>query len=719
MTDPRTDAGTSGSDRLRAAVAGQEFGSTDPAQATSSDLPDWDWPPVSYAENDHILVWWIPEYDDMLRQFVAEYQWAWQSQVLTELPSIVPEAVLHAWRAVDPQCREYAWYNVLWVFVAARAKQLGIHPREPQLVLCSCCSREFLESHLPWRYIVCLGVNSLDVCDTCLSQALYPGGSSTSTPEAVTAVLQTLSRALQRTPKATDLYGRVDLQGLPRDARADVVRALRVKPTVSRVKELYGSLDGAVAHAAAAPATPLPPYERPAPLVDAEFTSTDPARYRALTGLLPQVRIDAAREPWTYAEQLQSLVGTGYLALAEAALVQLTQPPEPGHLISLLAQVYGQTARFDDARTVLAAVYGEDSSSADQVIPPRDIRTVTSGPVFYEPLGSLPRGNVRFVLVGGPMEYVDRRGEHQCVTGEASDGSAAAHFAESVARMSAMVDSRPWVQSATQTGQAIMTSLIRAGADPLPYGHLLSYVTSTFRDVVKAVAGALPKKVAEDAWRIGPMGKSRWSYQRDAAHYVYNAHAGFTYITVESAPAVCIWAWPDRSDLVLQAFLDTVAVGTADPVTVILPDVPAFREFARRYVHGEHMAKVDRAPMEECFYRFPPEAPTMRGDVLSAEFAPRLVVNADGTERDGAVFASTLAYLDAHHTLRLSAWDVLGDALLREVAAATPAAALPFSVSAFDRSDKVQWHARNAAYEDAGALLRPYRPSLLGAVISA
>ena len=245
----------------------------------------------------------------------------------------------------------------------------------------------------------------------------------------------------------------------------------------------------------------------------------------------------------------------------------------------------------------LAAVYGEDSSSSDHVIPPRDIRTITSGPVFYEPLASLPRGNVRFVLVGGPMEYVDRRGEHRCVTGEAPDGGAEADFAESVARMSAMVDSRPWVQAATQTGQAIMTSLIRArrGSSPVR-APSVSYVTSTFRDVVKAVAGALPKKVAEDAWRIGPVGKSRWSYQRDAAHYIYNAHAGFTYITVESAPAVCIWAWPDRSDLVLQAFLDTVAVGTADPVTVILPDVPAFREFARRYVRGEHMDKVERAP---------------------------------------------------------------------------------------------------------------------------
>jgi hypothetical protein len=105
--------------------------------------------------------------------------------------------------------------------------------------------------------------------------------------------------------------------------------------------------------------------------------------------------------------------------------------------------------------------------------------------------------------------------------------------------------------------------------------------------------------------------------------------------------------------------------------------------------------------------------------VLSAEFAPRLVVHTDGTEHDGAALTSTLAYLDARHMLRLSVWDVLGDALLREVATATPVAAQPFSVSALDRSDMVRWHTQYAEYEDVGALLLPYRPTLLDAVISA
>ncbi len=52
-------------------------------------------------------MWWLPDYDEMLRQLIDEYQWAWRSEVLTELESRVPETVLRGWREGDPQCREY------------------------------------------------------------------------------------------------------------------------------------------------------------------------------------------------------------------------------------------------------------------------------------------------------------------------------------------------------------------------------------------------------------------------------------------------------------------------------------------------------------------------------------------------------------------------------------------------------------------------------------
>jgi hypothetical protein len=704
-----------GSSRL---PAGQGPG---PNETSASSRGLWEpeeWPPISFAENGHILVWWLPEYDEALRQLVDEFQWMWRSAVLSRLEMLIPETVLRAWRDADPLCQEWSWYNVLSTFAAARAKQLGIRPRQAQRVVCSCCSREFLESHLGYALVARVGVNGIDVCERCLGQALYAKGSPTSGPEAVTAVLQTLSRALQRPSKGSDLNGRLDLKGLSRDARAGVIQALRVKPTVARVKELFGSWDAAIAHAATAPVKPLPPYEPPAvaaPATDTAFTSADPARYRLAMGPLPEVTLDIGRETVAYREEIQSLIGTGYLALAEAALIKLRE--QDPFLSYLLAQVYGETARFGEAHAAIKHQWPDIEAPAG-LIQPRDLRSITPGPIFYEPLSSPPRGNIRFVLVGGLMEYVDRRGEHRCTTGEQPEGGAAAELAESVARMNAMVDGAPWVRAATETGQAILRSLARISTGPRPHGHMICYVTSTFRDIVKSLTGALPRKVAEDAWSMVAAGKSGWSYQRDAGRYVFNANAGFTFMTVEVAPAVCIWGWPDRSDLCLQAFADTVAAEALDPITVILPDVPAFRDFARRYVRREWMEKSVRTLIEECFYRVSGDMITKRGYVLSAEFAPRLIVQPDGTEDDGTALAGALAYLDAHHTLRLSVWDVLSDALLREAATATPVAPRSFSASAADRADMVRWHAQYAEYVDTDALLRHYRPSLLDAVVS-
>ena len=131
------------------------------------------------------------------------------------------------------------------------------------------------------------------------------------------------------------------------------------------------------------------------------------------------------------------------------------------------------------------------------------------------------------------------------------------------------------------------------------------------------------------------------------------------------------------------------------------------------------MDKIERALIEESLYRGPGGMVNKRGSVLSAEFAPRLIVHRDGTEDDGTVLTSALAYLDAHHTLRLSVWDVLSDTLLREVAITTAVAARPFSVPVFDRSEMVHWYTRDSEFVDVAAFLRPYRPSLLDAVTSA
>jgi hypothetical protein len=686
---------------------------------------DWHYgPPLRLTENDHILVWWLPEYDKGVRQVVAEYQWAWQIPLLSHLETLIPESVLRAWRDSDPLCREYSWVNVLLAFAWGRARQLGISSRPARRKVCACCSREFLESDLSFRAISRLGVDALDICEMCLRQAFYAKGSPAAANEGVIAVLQALSGTLQRPPKNSDLNGRLNLRDLPRDARATAVQALRVKPTLARVMELFGSWEAAVAEAAAASPVPLPRYDnaRPTRPADSEFTSSDPESYRSLTGPLPEVVLDSSREELSYYEEITSLIGTGYLALAEAALRRLGAQDRVMNFTGLLAQIYGQTARKEEARAAIGTANNGASAEEKEryftsVFRPRDFRTITSGPVFYGPLPSLPRGYARFVLVGGPMDYVDRRGVHTCVTGESPPGGSEVERTESVARMSAMVDGAPWMQAATEAGQAIIASLSRTEVIAGLYGHQLSYVTSPFRQIVKALTGSVPKKLAEDAWNLAPVGKSRWSYQREAAQYIFNAAAGFAFLSVDAAPTVCVWGWPDRSDNCLQAFLDTVAFEATTPVTVILPDIPAFRDFARRYVRLEPMANSERTLLEDHLYRMPLDMPNKRGTILSAEFAPRLVVHPDGREDDGALLAGASAYLDAHHTLRLSVWDLLGDALLRGAAMTARPAPRRFSVSTSDRADMVSWYGRNTDYDDPDVLCA-YRPSLLDAVIS-
>ena len=701
-------------------------GDHESGSAESPPASDDNWvglPPSALTENDHILVWWLPDYDEAIREVVAEYQWAWQIPMLERLETLIPESVLRAWRDADPFCQEYSWQNVLLAFAWGRAVQLGICSRPALQKECSCCSREFLESDLSHRAISRLGADTLDVCERCLRQAFYARASAKATPGVIIAVLQALSGVLGRPVRSGDINGKLDLRGLSRDARGAAVRALRVRPTLARVTELFGSWEAAVAQAAAAAPVPLPRYDIAKPLLpaDSEFTSGSPADYRSLMGPPVEVFPDSSRDPQAYREEISSLIGAGYLALAEAALVKLCARHDMFH--DLLARVYGQTAREGQALDAIEAFSyrlsdRERDGARAHLLTRRDIRTIVAGPAFYEPLASLPRGNVRFVLIGGPMEYVDRRGVHACVTGEDPSGSSEAGRAESVARMGAMVDGVPWMRAAAETGQAILKSLSRAGAVPGLYGHQLSYVTSPFRQIVKELTGSVPKKVAEDAWALAPPGKSGWSYQREAAHYLFNAAAGFRYLPVQAAPAVCIWGWPDRSDGCLQAFLDTVAGDAADPVTVILPDVPAFRNFARRYVRMEPMTSCGRTLIEDHLYRMPLDMPNKRGTILSAEFAPRLVVHPDGSEDDGLLLTGALAYLDARHTLRLSVWDLLRDALLRAVAMTAPTAPGPFSLSASDRTDMVSWYGRNTEYDEPD-VLRPYRPTLLDAAIPA
>jgi len=700
---------------IKLSVSSSQTSSVSPHEGISRE----DWPPVSFADNDHILVWWLPEYDDILRELVDKWQWAYKYQIHDQLISEIPEDVLEAWRESDPVSKEYAWYNVLWNFAQARAKKLGLTPDPPQRKTCLICSRTFTESDLSPSFLTRLGIGGLDFCQRCLIQALFQNGSSQSTREDVISVLQVLAEALGHPLRAGELEGRISFEAIPRDSRIAVIQALRVRPSAARVKELFGSLPAAIEAAAAAPATPLPPYDPSTPRPPSRprgVASNDPATYLPFVWPLPEVRIDPTREPFTYHQEIGAIIGTGYLALAEAALLQLGERDHP--FLEPLARVYGETARFDEARAAIDKLNGqllpnEQPRSVNHLLAPRDLRTLTTGPAFYVPLKTLPRAKVRFVFVGGEMDYVDRRGKHHCVSGDVPAGGASHQFSESISRMNAMVESSPWLEAAVRLANSIRASHARLAPEARPYSHLVTYATGSFRELVKSITGAPPKKIGEDDWRIEDPGRSRWAYQRDSGQFIFNAVADFRYMIVEAPPAVCVWAWPDRSDLCLQAYLDTFAYDRKEPLTLVLPDVPDLRDFARRYVRQESMTKVVRGMLEDYLYHSPVMLPNKRGLVLASTFAPTLIVHPDGREEDGALIEGALAYLDAHHTLKLSAWDLLQDELLRATAASVPLPVKVFSLKPSERDDMLRWYAELPEYDDPAVLFQPYRPTLL------
>jgi hypothetical protein len=123
------------------------------------------------------------------------------------------------------------------------------------------------------------------------------------------------------------------------------------------------------------------------------------------------------------------------------------------------------------------------------------------------------------------------------------------------------------------------------------------------------------------------------------------------------------------------------------------------------------MPNVDRTLLEDHLYYYNSliGMPNQRGEVISATFLPTLVVDADGTETDGRGLAAGLAYLDAHHGLRVSVWDLLKDELLRSSAASLESAVRESSLAEWGAQATTQWYRRYRAFYDP-KLFRVFRP---------
>ena len=283
--------------------------------------------------------------------------------------------------------------------------------------------------------------------------------------------------------------------------------------------------------------------------------------------------------------------------------------------------------------------------------------------LFYRPLPKPAAGGLRFVLVGGEMHYVDRRGEHSGFTGESVVGSTTSVLAEEVARVATMVDSSAWIHAAALVAHRLVENALRCGNDDA-WALGVGFTTAELRDSVKRLAGRFPAKASFANGRaLTRPGKGRWAYSRCPAAFALNYAVATPVVTFGTPPDVLIWMWPDRSDLLLDALCDAISTTTDRPTTIVLPDTPMLRDFARRYSRRQYMTRIRRTLLENTM-DFATERPNRRGTACYLRARPALVVDSDGTEIDGDELAAAAEYLDTNFNLRISLFDLIRDPLM-------------------------------------------------------
>lgn len=198
----------------------------------------------AYSLNPYILKWWTLAHDTLLANQIALHQWGWIWSITKEITNITDPLIIEEWKSQDPICQQYVWYNVLMYFARSRAERLGLTKaiRKPAWRTCPLCDQKFIETSLPQPLVERLGINRLEFCAPCLRDTVFQGsGNDTLEKEKVLTYLNDLAALLGRVPVQNFGEGMKDLLDLELKSRLALLRLLQRKPTVNRVKQIFGS----------------------------------------------------------------------------------------------------------------------------------------------------------------------------------------------------------------------------------------------------------------------------------------------------------------------------------------------------------------------------------------------------------------------------------------------------------------------------------------------
>ena len=197
-----------------------------------------------YAQNPFILKWWKAEHDQVLLSQIKKEHWIWSMGITNLIVEITPKDIIKQWQEEDPLCKQYAWYNILTNFAESRAKQLGFTSfiRTPQEKICPICNKMFSEAWIAPSLIRCLGINSLDICNNCMSYKFSQNsGGNSINKEEIIKYFQKLVEIIQVIPYQNFGESPSSLKFLNTEQRVAVLKINDNRPSIKRVKEIFGS----------------------------------------------------------------------------------------------------------------------------------------------------------------------------------------------------------------------------------------------------------------------------------------------------------------------------------------------------------------------------------------------------------------------------------------------------------------------------------------------
>jgi hypothetical protein len=205
--------------------------------------PSWHYPdpPNQYANNRHILSWWGPEHDALLKGLIDEHAWAWHSNLTADMIASVDPSGYEQWTKTDPLCERYASYNVILNFAVARANAIGLTDALPKPVVrkCAGCGHKFRSNSLPGNISP---HGDRKFCAACLYKAFVADGDHLATRDGVSAWIVEMVEALQRIPTQGIITSAAGELPPAEDARTpSIVKLLIHKPAVECVRNYFGT----------------------------------------------------------------------------------------------------------------------------------------------------------------------------------------------------------------------------------------------------------------------------------------------------------------------------------------------------------------------------------------------------------------------------------------------------------------------------------------------